>query len=36
MVLVLDLLDYIRRIYSPFNLANMKIQKTKFVRNTAR
>ena len=34
MVLVSDLLDYIGRIYSPLNLANMKIQKTKFVRNT--
>ena len=35
-VLVLDLLDYIGRIYSPLNLANMKIKKNKFVRNTYR
>ena len=34
MVLVSDLLDYTGRIYSPLNLANMKIRKTKFVRNT--
>ena len=32
MVLVLDLLDYIGRIYSPLNLANVLIQKTIFVR----
>ena len=35
MVLVSDVLDHIVRIYSPLNLANMKIQKLKFVRNTA-
>ena len=36
MVLVLDVLDHIGRIYSPLNLANIKIQKLKFFRNTAR
>ena len=35
MVLVSDILEHIGRIYSPLNLANMKIQKLKFVRNTA-
>ena len=35
MVLVSDILDHIVRIYSPLNLASMKIQKLKFVRNTA-
>ena len=35
MVLVSDILDHIGRIYNPLNLANMKIQKLKFVRNTA-
>ena len=35
MALVSDVLEHIGRIYSPFNLANMKIQKLKFVRNTA-
>ena len=34
MVLVSDVLGHIGRIYSPLNLANMKIQKLKFVRNT--
>ena len=34
MVLVSDLLDYIGQIFIPLNLANMKIQKAKFVRNT--
>ena len=32
MVLVLDVLDHIGRIYNPLNLANMK---NKIVRNTA-
>ena len=35
MVLVSDALDHIGRIYSALNLANMKIQKLKFVGNTA-
>ena len=35
MLLVSDVLDQIGRINSPLNLANMKIQKLKFVRNTA-
>ena len=34
MVLVLDLLDYIAWINILLNLTNMKIKKTKFVRNT--
>ena len=35
MGLVSDLLDHIGRIYSPLNMANMKIHysKTKFIRN---
>ena len=33
-VLVSDVLDHIGRIYSPLNLANIKIKKFKFVRNT--
>ena len=32
--MVSDFLNYIGPIYSPLNLANMKIQETKFVRNT--
>ena len=35
MVLVSDILDHIGRIYSPLNLANMKIQKLNIVQNTA-
>ena len=35
MVLVSDVLKHIVRIYSPLNLANIKIKKIKFVRNTA-
>ena len=35
MVLVWDVLDHIALIYSPLNLASMKNQKLKFVRNTA-
>ena len=35
MALVSEVLEHIGRIYSPLNLANMKIQKFKFVRNTA-
>ena len=35
MVLVSEVLEHIGRIYSPLNLANMKSQKLKFVRNTA-
>ena len=35
MVLILDVLEHIGRIYSPLNLANMQIQKLKFVGNTA-
>ena len=35
MALVSAVLEHIGRIYSPFNLANMKNQKLKFVRNTA-
>ena len=35
MVLVSDVLDLIVLIYSPLNLANIKIQILKFVRNTA-
>ena len=35
MFLVLDVLEHIGRIYSPLNLANMQIQKLKFVGNTA-
>ena len=35
MVLVSEVLERIGGIYSPFNLANMKSQKLKFVRNTA-
>ena len=35
MVLVSEVLERIGRIYSPLNLANMKSQKLKFVRNTA-
>ena len=34
-VLVSDVLDHIRRIYSPLNLADMKLQKFRYVRNTA-
>ena len=30
MVLVLDVLDHIGRIYKPLNLENMKIQKLNF------
>ena len=30
MILVSDILEYIGRIYSPLNLANMKIQKIQF------
>ena len=33
-VLVSDFLDHIGWIYSPLNLANIKIQKLKSVRNT--
>ena len=35
MVLVSEVLEHIGRIYSPLNLANMKSQKLKIVRNTA-
>ena len=36
MALVSDVLqEHIGRIYSPLNLANMKMQKLKFVLNTA-
>ena len=35
MILVSDVLDHIGRIYSTLNLANMNIQKQKFVQNTA-
>ena len=35
MALVLEVLEHIGRIYSPLNLASMKIQKHKFVWNTA-
>ena len=35
MVLVLDVLDHVERIYSPLNLASIKIQKLIFVWNTA-
>ena len=34
-VLVSDVVNHIGQIYSPLNLENMKIQKHKFVRNTA-
>ena len=35
MALVSDVLEHIGRIYSPLNLANMKIQRLKFVWHTA-
>ena len=35
MVLVSEIVKHIGRIYSPLNLANMKSQKLKFIRNTA-
>ena len=35
MALVSEVLQQIGRIYSPLNMANMKSQKLKFVRNTA-
>ena len=37
MILVSDVLEHIRRTnnYSPLNLANIKIEKLKFVQNTA-
>ena len=35
MVLISDILDHTGQIYSPLNLENMKIDKLKFVRNTA-
>ena len=35
MVLVSEVIEYIGRIYSPLNSANMTSQKLKFVRNTA-
>ena len=34
MALVSEVLEHIGRIYSPLNLANVKSQKLKFVRNT--
>ena len=33
MFLVSDVLEHIGRIYSPLNLASMKIKKLKFVQN---
>ena len=35
MVLISEVLEHIGRIYGPLNLANMKCQELKFVRNTA-
>ena len=35
MVFVSEAIEYIGRIYSPLNSANMKSQKLKFVWNTA-
>ena len=35
MALISDIFECIGQIYSPLNLANMKIQKLKFVWNTA-